>query len=52
MSDIEKKIGVSNGNDLENVSASALLIPSYANFTGDKYVDVEHLTMLASSDEI
>ncbi|KAI0658783.1 hypothetical protein C8Q70DRAFT_990325 [Cubamyces menziesii] len=37
LSDIEKKIGVSNGNDLENVSASALLIPSYANFSGDNW---------------
>ncbi|RPD56367.1 hypothetical protein L226DRAFT_573965 [Lentinus tigrinus ALCF2SS1-7] len=35
LSDIEKKIGVNNGNDLSNVSASALLIPSYANYSGN-----------------
>ncbi|TBU35404.1 hypothetical protein BD311DRAFT_707329 [Dichomitus squalens] len=37
LSDIEKKVGVSDGNDskLQNISASALLIPSYANFSGD-----------------
>ncbi|KAI0766334.1 hypothetical protein BD413DRAFT_570107 [Trametes elegans] len=37
LSDIEKKIGVNDGNDLQNVSASALLIPSYANFSGDSW---------------
>ncbi|KAI9069069.1 hypothetical protein FKP32DRAFT_1617696 [Trametes sanguinea] len=38
LSDIEKKLGVNNGNDLQNVSASALLIPSYANFSsGDSW---------------
>ncbi|KAI8982873.1 hypothetical protein BD414DRAFT_418912 [Trametes punicea] len=37
LSDIEKKVGVNDGNDLQNVSASALLIPSYANFSGDSW---------------
>ncbi|KAI0374582.1 hypothetical protein BV20DRAFT_960700 [Pilatotrama ljubarskyi] len=37
LSDIEKKVGVNDGNDLQNISASALLIPSYANFSGDNW---------------
>ncbi|KAI0807972.1 hypothetical protein C8Q74DRAFT_104649 [Fomes fomentarius] len=35
LSDIEKKIGVNDGNNLQNVSASGLLIPSYANYSGN-----------------
>jgi len=39
LQDIEKKLGSSNGSDsnLSNVSASALLIPSYSNFTGTNW---------------
>ncbi|TFK48542.1 hypothetical protein OE88DRAFT_1684649 [Heliocybe sulcata] len=33
LSDIESKIGVSSSSDLSNISASALLIPSYSNYT-------------------
>ncbi|KAI0782262.1 hypothetical protein C8Q75DRAFT_727837 [Abortiporus biennis] len=36
LSDIEKKLGVNN-SDLQNVSNSGLLIPSYANFTGQNW---------------
>ncbi|KAI0748712.1 hypothetical protein C8Q80DRAFT_1337269 [Daedaleopsis nitida] len=35
LSDIEKKAGVSDGNDLQNVPAAGLLIPSYANYSGN-----------------
>ncbi|KAH9927161.1 uncharacterized protein BXZ73DRAFT_90838 [Epithele typhae] len=35
LSDIEKKLGVKDGNDLQGVNSSALLIPSYANFSGN-----------------
>ncbi|KAI0672666.1 hypothetical protein C8Q78DRAFT_1020750 [Trametes maxima] len=37
LSDIEKTVGVNNGNDLQNISTSALLIPSYANSSGDNW---------------
>ncbi|KAM5530286.1 hypothetical protein V8D89_013382 [Ganoderma adspersum] len=37
LSDIEKKLGIGNGSDLQNVSASALLIPSYANYSGNDW---------------
>lgn len=33
LGDIEKKLGLSD-SDLANISRSALLIPSYSNFTG------------------
>ncbi|TCD60431.1 hypothetical protein EIP91_010073 [Steccherinum ochraceum] len=39
LQNIEKKLGFSNGSDsnLANVSESALLIPSYSNFTGTNW---------------
>nr|VWP02097.1 Uncharacterized protein [Ganoderma boninense] len=37
LSDIEKKLGISNGSDLQNVSTSALLIPSYANYSDNNW---------------
>ena len=39
LQEIEQTIGInSSDSSLTNVSESALLVPSYSNFTGTKYV--------------
>ncbi|KAH8099621.1 hypothetical protein BXZ70DRAFT_1000825 [Cristinia sonorae] len=39
LGDIQKKLGFDDGNDskLSNISVSALLVPSYSNFTGSNW---------------